>query len=490
MTRQFAEGDRVLLVDNKKRRHLITLEAGGQFHTHAGIVEHDSIIGGDDGLTVRTTRGARLIAVRPTLSEYVLEMPRGAQVIYPKDLGPILMLADIFPGARILESGVGSGALDLRTPARDRHAGPRDRLRDPRRLRRPRAAERARLPRRRRAARRRGPRRVRRHRGAGPRSRRARPARAVARGEARGRGAAARAASSSPTSRRSCRSAGCARSSRTRRSAWSRRSRSCSAPGTSRASRSGPTTAWSPTRGSSPTRGCSCETPEPRHERARRRHHRGGARRRRRRVAARVRRRAFAWARRRARPRRSACTTCRASSPRSAAPAPTTGSRSRCCSSCWSRRSGRRSVSASASIVHRFGGDGQPLPRWDRFAGAAIGTVGVLALVWMTIPSLATAKGWPARMARGSSVVVVHRLARADASPRSSRRGAAPSPMRRTRPRSVRSTTRPIPGRPPDAVIPAEVDARRARVDREGERPRVPADPRGERLGRRRAGSS
>jgi len=56
-------------------------------------------------------------------------------------------------------------------------------------------------------------------------------------------------------------------------------------------------------------------------------------------------------------------------------------------------------------VVHRFGGDGKPLPRWDRFAGAAIGTIGVLALVWMTIPSLATAKGWPARMARGSSVV-------------------------------------------------------------------------------------
>jgi len=111
VTRRFVEGDRVLLVDNKKRRHLITLAGGGQFHTHAGIVEHDSIVGGDDGLTVRTSRGARLIAVRPTLSEYVLEMPRGAQVIYPKDLGPILMLADIFPGARILESGVGSGAL-------------------------------------------------------------------------------------------------------------------------------------------------------------------------------------------------------------------------------------------------------------------------------------------------------------------------------------------------------------------------------------------
>ena len=107
----FVAGDRVLLVDNKKRRHLVVLETGGQFHTHAGIVNHDDLIGRPDGTTVRTTRGARLVAVRPTLSEYVLEMPRGAQVIYPKDIGPILVLADVFPGARILESGVGSGAL-------------------------------------------------------------------------------------------------------------------------------------------------------------------------------------------------------------------------------------------------------------------------------------------------------------------------------------------------------------------------------------------
>ncbi|MGQ0823869.1 MAG: tRNA (adenine-N1)-methyltransferase [Actinomycetota bacterium] len=120
--RAFAAGDRVLFVDNRRRRHLITLESGGQFHTHAGVIDHDAIIGRDEGTTVRTTRGARLVAVRPTLSEYVLEMPRGAQVIYPKDLGPILMLADVFPGARILESGVGSGALTsalLRAVGRD-----------------------------------------------------------------------------------------------------------------------------------------------------------------------------------------------------------------------------------------------------------------------------------------------------------------------------------------------------------------------------------
>ena len=111
MSRVFAAGDRVLLVDNRRRRHLVVLAAGGQFHTHAGIIEHDDVIGHPDGSLVRTTRGARLTAWKPTLSEYILEMPRGAQVIYPKDIGPILMLADIFPGARILESGVGSGAL-------------------------------------------------------------------------------------------------------------------------------------------------------------------------------------------------------------------------------------------------------------------------------------------------------------------------------------------------------------------------------------------
>src|SRR5262245_4492733 len=113
MARAFAAGDRVLLVDTKRRRHLVTLTPGGQFHTHAGVVEHDELIGLAEGTSVRTTLGARLIAVRPTLSEYVLEMPRGAQVIYPKDLGPSLMLADIFPGANVLESGVGSGALTL-----------------------------------------------------------------------------------------------------------------------------------------------------------------------------------------------------------------------------------------------------------------------------------------------------------------------------------------------------------------------------------------
>jgi tRNA (adenine57-N1/adenine58-N1)-methyltransferase len=113
VTGKLAVGDQVLLVDSKARRHLVTLAEGGELHLHTGVLRHDDLIGQDEGMTVRTTLGARMVAIRPTLSEYVLEMPRGAQVIYPKDLGPILMLADVRPGVRILESGVGSGALTM-----------------------------------------------------------------------------------------------------------------------------------------------------------------------------------------------------------------------------------------------------------------------------------------------------------------------------------------------------------------------------------------
>jgi tRNA (adenine57-N1/adenine58-N1)-methyltransferase len=113
VSRVFGAGDRALLIDAKTRRYLVTLAAEGQFHTHAGYVLHDELIGQPEGVTVRSTAGARYLAVRPTLSDFVLKMPRGAQVIYPKDLGPILLLADIFPGARVLEAGVGSGALSM-----------------------------------------------------------------------------------------------------------------------------------------------------------------------------------------------------------------------------------------------------------------------------------------------------------------------------------------------------------------------------------------
>ena len=109
----FAAGERALLLDRKNRRYLVTLAAGGQFHSHTGWVAHDDLIGREEGTVVRSTSGAWYRAVRPTLSDFVLKMPRGAQVIYPKDLGPILILADVFPGARVLESGVGSGALSM-----------------------------------------------------------------------------------------------------------------------------------------------------------------------------------------------------------------------------------------------------------------------------------------------------------------------------------------------------------------------------------------
>lgn len=102
-----------LFVDSKGRRNLVTVRDGGEYHTHTGPLSFDQVIGFEEGLKARTTGGAVYMVVRPTLSEFVLKMKRGAQVIYPKDLGPILMLADIFPGARVLESGVGSGALSM-----------------------------------------------------------------------------------------------------------------------------------------------------------------------------------------------------------------------------------------------------------------------------------------------------------------------------------------------------------------------------------------
>jgi tRNA (adenine57-N1/adenine58-N1)-methyltransferase len=109
----FAPGDRALLIDGKGRRYLVTLREGGEFHTHAGVTPHDTILGRPEGCTVRSSSGARYMALRPTLADFVLSMPRGAQVIYPKDLGPLLVLADVFPGARVLEAGVGSGALSM-----------------------------------------------------------------------------------------------------------------------------------------------------------------------------------------------------------------------------------------------------------------------------------------------------------------------------------------------------------------------------------------
>jgi tRNA (adenine57-N1/adenine58-N1)-methyltransferase catalytic subunit len=108
-----AFGDRVMLLDAKKRRYLLTLTDGGEFHSHAGYVPHGAIAGQAEGVVVRSTKGAEYTVLRPTLEDYVIEMPRGAQVIYPKDLAPICMLADIGPGMRVFETGIGSGALSM-----------------------------------------------------------------------------------------------------------------------------------------------------------------------------------------------------------------------------------------------------------------------------------------------------------------------------------------------------------------------------------------
>ena len=109
--RPLRAGDLALLIDRKDRRYTVQLEAGGEFHSHSGLVRHDELIGGPEGRRVRSSGGAEYTVLRPTLGDFVLKMPRGAQVIYPKDLAPILMLADIGAGDRVLESGVGSGAL-------------------------------------------------------------------------------------------------------------------------------------------------------------------------------------------------------------------------------------------------------------------------------------------------------------------------------------------------------------------------------------------
>ena len=113
-------GETVLMIDSRQRRYLVTLRDGGEFHTHAGVVPHDRIIGSPEGAQFRSGSGARFVALRPTLADQVLKMPRGAQVIYPKDLGAIWMLADVGPAMSVFETGVGSGALSstlLRTGA-------------------------------------------------------------------------------------------------------------------------------------------------------------------------------------------------------------------------------------------------------------------------------------------------------------------------------------------------------------------------------------
>lgn len=107
------DGEPILLIDRKDRRYLIVLRAGAVADLRGGKLPHDQLIGTLEGRPVGTTRGETFLMVRPTLAEYVLEMPRGAQIIYPKDLSSILLAADIHPGATVLEAGTGSGALTM-----------------------------------------------------------------------------------------------------------------------------------------------------------------------------------------------------------------------------------------------------------------------------------------------------------------------------------------------------------------------------------------
>ena len=109
----FAEGDLALLIDRRGRRYMLTLSPEKGFHTHMGVVPHSDIIGQEAGVRVVSNNGHTFLAFRPTLGDYVLEMPHPTQVVYPKDMGAIIMHGEMFPGARVLEAGLGSGALTL-----------------------------------------------------------------------------------------------------------------------------------------------------------------------------------------------------------------------------------------------------------------------------------------------------------------------------------------------------------------------------------------
>lgn len=107
----FRPGDQVQLTDPKGRHYTFTLTPGKSFHTHQGSIDHDRLLGGPEGVVVTSTGGTDYLALRPLLPDFVLSMPRGAAVVYPKDAGHVVAFADIFPGARVVEAGAGSGAL-------------------------------------------------------------------------------------------------------------------------------------------------------------------------------------------------------------------------------------------------------------------------------------------------------------------------------------------------------------------------------------------
>lgn len=113
MSRVFVPGDRVVLIDQRGRQYLVHLQEGGTYHTHSGALAHATLLGCEEGTRVETSSGMVLTAFRPRFADYALKMKRGAQVVYPKDLGPILTYGDIYPGARVLEAGTGSGSLTI-----------------------------------------------------------------------------------------------------------------------------------------------------------------------------------------------------------------------------------------------------------------------------------------------------------------------------------------------------------------------------------------
>jgi tRNA (adenine57-N1/adenine58-N1)-methyltransferase len=109
----FAAGDRIQLTDPKGKLYSFTITPGKEWHTHKGWIVHDELIGLPEGSVVATTAGLKFTAFKPLLADYILTMPRGATIVYPKDAAMIVGLADIYPGARVLEAGVGSGALTI-----------------------------------------------------------------------------------------------------------------------------------------------------------------------------------------------------------------------------------------------------------------------------------------------------------------------------------------------------------------------------------------
>jgi len=110
---QLAGGERIHLVDQKGRHYALTLKAGEIYQFSGQTIAHDALIGRPDATMVTLSRGKKMLAIRPTFGDYVLKMPRGAQVLYPKDLALIPMWADVYPGARVFEAGTGSGALTM-----------------------------------------------------------------------------------------------------------------------------------------------------------------------------------------------------------------------------------------------------------------------------------------------------------------------------------------------------------------------------------------